>query len=71
MDNTKFAAARRASNLSVKSAAEAVHLSQPTYIARESYPLNFRLCELQRLNMALDNTGKGILHEALGDIFLP
>lgn len=69
MELDKFGAARRASGLTIDKAAVACDVSRPTYNAREHDPLNFRLGELVRLNNALDDTGKRLLHEAIESVF--
>ena len=69
MDQEKFAAARRASGLTVDRAAQVCEVSRPTYTSRERYPLDFRLSELARLYEALDDTGKRLLLEAVNSTF--
>ena len=56
-----FAAARRASGLSVEDARLACGLSRPTVNSRESDPGSYRLSELRALYAALDDTGRELL----------
>ena len=56
-----FAAARRASGLTVDRAAEVCGVSRPTVNAREGDPGSFRLSELRSLYAALDETGRELL----------
>lgn len=67
----KFAAARRASNLTVENAAAICGISVPTYIDRERNPLMFRLHEVKSLYGGMTDTAKKIMRDAMGDIFLP
>lgn len=69
METEKFAAARRATGLTVERAAAVCDVSRPTYNARERYPLDFRLSELSALYDALDDTGKRLLFEAVTSVF--
>lgn len=69
MDTEKFAAARRASGLTVEHAAAVCGVSRPTFNARERYPLDYRLSELGALYGALDDTGKRLLREAVNSVF--
>ena len=71
LSNEKFVAARKASGLSLESAAEKVKLSKQCYINREKNPEQFRLCELAGLYQSLSETAKPILRDAVADIFLP
>lgn len=56
-----FAAARRASGLSVEQACRICGVSRPTYNSRERDPSQYRLCELQALYAELDATGRELL----------
>lgn len=69
METEKFAAARRASGLTVERAAQVCDVSRPTYTSRERYPLDFRLSELSTLYDALDDIGKKLLLEAVESTF--
>lgn len=70
-DFEKFAAARRASDLTIEKAAEICGVSVPTYIDRERNPLMFRLHEVKSLYGGMTETARSIMREAVGDIFLP
>lgn len=70
LNKDKFVAARKASNLSIESAAKLVNLSKQGYINHEKDPSMFRLSEIQRLYEGLNNIAKPILQDAVGDIFL-
>lgn len=66
MDNRRlFAAARRASGLTVERAAEAAGVSCPTMRLREARPGTFRLRELMGLHAAMDDAGRELLREAV------
>lgn len=67
----KFAAARRASGLTIEKAADMCGVSVPTYIDRERNPLMFRLHEIRSLYGGMTETAKSIMRDAVGDIFLP
>ncbi|MBX9032639.1 hypothetical protein [Gordonibacter massiliensis (ex Traore et al. 2017)] len=67
----KFVAARKASGLSLESAAEKAEMSKQGYVNREKRPEQFRLCELAKVYEALSDTAKPILKDAVSDIFLP
>ena len=69
MENEKFAAARRASGLTVERAAAVCGVSRPTFGSRERYPLDYRLSELQALYKALLDTGNRLLVEAVNSVF--
>lgn len=56
-----FAAARRASGLSVEQACRICGVSRPTYNSRERDPSQYRLCELASLYAELDETGRELL----------
>ena len=56
-----FAAARRASGLTIDEAAEACGVSRPTYNSRERNPMGFRMEELRRLHASLDEVGRELL----------
>ena len=56
-----FAAARRASGLTVDDACRACGVSRPTYNSREKDPGQYRLCELASLYAELDETGRELL----------
>lgn len=69
--NSKFEAARRASGLTQEDAARACGISKATYVNREKTDADqFRLLELRGLYLALNQTGKPILVDAVQDIFL-
>lgn len=69
MDAGAFAAARRASGLTVEEAARACGVSRPTMSAREGWPLDFRLGELRALHAAMDPRGRALLREAVGSVW--
>lgn len=71
IDPEKVISARKASGLSLESAADAVELSKQGYINREKQPDQFRLCELEGLYKKLNDTARPILAEAVSEIFLP
>ena len=56
-----FAAARRASGVTIDRAAEACGVSRPTVVSRERDPGQYRLCELRALYAELDDTGRELL----------
>lgn len=56
-----FAAARRASGVTIDRAAEACGVSRPTVVSRERDPGQYRLCELASLYADLDATGRELL----------
>lgn len=56
-----FAAARRASGVTIDRAAEACGVSRPTVVSRERDPGQYRLCELAALYAELDETGRELL----------
>ena len=56
-----FAAARRASGLSVEQACHVCGVSRPTLVSRERDPSQYRLCELRALYAELDATGRELL----------
>lgn len=56
-----FAAARRASGVTIDRAAEACGVSRPTVVSRERDPGQYRLCELASLYAELDATGRELL----------
>ena len=67
-----FAAARRASNLSLDEAAEMCGMAaRQTYASRESRPGDFKLSELTSLYRNLNGPGRKILREAVTSLFLP
>ncbi len=67
-----FAAARRASNISLDEAAELCGMAaRQTYASRESRPGDFKLSELTSLYSSLNGPGKKILREAVTSLFLP
>ena len=70
LTNEKFAAARKASNMTLKNAAELANVTIPTYAAREKHPEQFRLCELEAVYSGLSPLGKTLLKEATEEIFL-
>lgn len=68
----EFAAARRASNLSLEDAAKLCGIAaRQTYASRESRPGDFKLSELTSLYHNLNGPGKKILREAVTSLFLP
>lgn len=67
----KFEAARKASGITQEKASELVKLSKQGFINREKEPLQFRLCEIERLYNGMTETAKPILRDAVMDIFLP
>lgn len=56
-----FAAARRASGLTVEAAASACGVSRPTLNARENDPLSYRLGELRGLYARMSETGRDLM----------
>ena len=56
-----FAAARRASGVTIDRAAEVCGVSRPTVVSRERDPGQYRLCELASLYAELDATGRELL----------
>lgn len=66
-----FAAARRASNLSLEKAAELCGLARQTYANREERPGDFRLSELINVYAYMNEPGRRILRDSIGSIFLP
>jgi DNA-binding XRE family transcriptional regulator len=69
MKTELFAAARRASGLTIEQAAVACGVSRPTYNAREKSPLDFRLSELHELYNAMDEVGRSLLLDAVNSAF--
>ena len=67
----EFAAARRASKLSLEEAAELCGMVRQTYASRESRPSDFKLGELVAIYGNLNDPGKRILRDAIGSLFLP
>lgn len=67
----KFAAARKASDMTLSTASELAKVTVQTYISRERHPEQFRLCELQGVYDGMTDTGKAILRDGLYEIFLP
>lgn len=65
MASNMFSAARRASGISVDSAAEVVGVSRPTMTARERDSSTWRLGELRALYDAMDDLGKELLLRAV------
>lgn len=56
-----FAAARRASGMTVEAAASACGVSRPTLNAREADPLSYRLGELRGLYALMSETGRALM----------
>ena len=56
-----FAAARRASGVTIDRAAEVCGVSRPTVVSRERDPSQYRLGELASLYVELDETGRELL----------
>ncbi len=72
LDSEKFIAARRASGMTLEQVTKAAGLgSVNTYIAHEKAPTQFRLQEIAGMYSGMNNIAKGILKDAVGDIFLP
>ena len=72
IESAEFAAARRASNLSLEDAAKLCGIAaRQTYASRESRPGDFKLSELTSLYRNLNGPGKKILREAVTSLFLP
>ena len=72
LDSEKFAAARRASGMTFAQITQAAGLgSTNTYIAHEESPDQFRLSEIAGMYGSMNDISKGILKDAVGDIFLP
>lgn len=72
LDSDKFEAARRASGMTLAQITQAAGLgSINTYIAHEESPDQFRLGEIVGIYGNMNDISKGILRDAVGDIFLP
>jgi transcriptional regulator with XRE-family HTH domain len=69
IDSTKFAAARKASGLTLESAASACGITRQTYQLREKRAGDFHLSELLGLRDAMDDSGRKLLQDALYDLF--
>lgn len=67
----KFIAARKVSDMTLNTASELANVTVQTYIAREKHPEQFRICELKGVYDGLNELGKAMLRDGLGDIFLP
>lgn len=67
----KFIAARKVSDMTLNTASELANVTVQTYIAREKHPEQFRICELKGVYDGLNEIGKTMLRDGLGDIFLP
>lgn len=67
----KFIAARKVSDMTLNTASELANVTVQTYIAREKHPEQFRICELKGVYDGLNELGKTMLRDGLGDIFLP
>ena len=67
----KFAAARKASGITIEKAALTCDMSKPCYCSREKDPQQFRLVELKKLYAIMSDTAKPILRDAICDLFLP
>lgn len=68
IDSEKFAAARRASGLTIEDAAMTCGITRQTYSIRERNAGDFRLQEISKLSSALNDSGKALLKEALNDL---
>lgn len=66
----KFAAARKASGMTVEKASTICGIAKPTFIEREKHPSTWRLGELELLYKEMSDVAKPILLEAVNDIFL-
>ena len=72
LDKEKFAAARRASGLTIEKITQAAGVkSINTYLAHEDRPGQFRLEELAGMYKSMSDIARPILREAICDIFLP
>lgn len=69
IDVEKFAAARRASGLTLEDAASICGITRQTYSFRERNPGDFRLQEIEKLSMSLDDSGRKLLMEAVESLF--
>lgn len=69
MEDNKFKAARKASNLTCEQAASITELGVSTYPLRERKPDDFRLRELRKLYLELSDTAKPILKDAVDEFF--
>lgn len=65
MNDTMFAASRRASGLTAERAARITGVSRPTYNVRETQPGTWRLSELRALYAELDEVGRELLMRAV------
>lgn len=66
----KFKAAIRASGLTLQEAADLAKVSRPTLVSRQDDPMQFRLYELKGIYDGMDATGRGLLTDAVSEIFL-
>lgn len=71
VNQDKFIAARKASDVTLETASKLAEVSMPTYIAREKHPDQFRLSELKGVYDGLNDIGKSLVREGLAEIFLP
>ncbi len=71
MKENMFAAARRASNVSVEDAANACNISRATYQQRELHPTDFRVNELLKLKGVLTPVGRKLLYDGIALFFCP
>lgn len=67
----KFIAARKASDMTLSTAAELAKVTSQTYIAREKHPERFRVYELKGVYDGLTETGKSLFRDGMSEIFLP
>lgn len=69
IENNKIADARRASGLTLETAASICGITRQTYQLREKQPEDFRLGELIKLNEQMNSSGKRLLRDALYLLF--
>lgn len=69
IESSKFADARRASGLTLESAASACGITRQTYQLREKRAEDFHLGELVKLKDSMNESGRKLLRDALYDLF--
>lgn len=67
----KFIAARKVSDMTIRTAAELAKVTPQTYITRERHPEQFRVCELKGVYDGLTEIGKYLFRDGVSEIFLP
>lgn len=69
IDSSKFADARRASGLTLESAASICGITRQTYQLREKKAGDFHLSELVALKAGMNESGQKLLRDAIYDLF--